>query len=205
MPRFGDVFENRVTGEYAVVLRGDEDPGEGPGLGHLIVKPGGAVAGEHVHPNFQERFQVVSGQLGARVDGVERTLGAGEEVTVPAGVPHDWWNAGEGEASVIVEISPLSARFLEMLGTLFGLANAGRTNAKGMPNPLQLALIGQEFADVIVFTKPPRPVQKVAFGVLGALGRMRGYRGSYPEYRQPQGHVTPDPEVLKLAGIAPPG
>ena len=185
-------------------MRGDEDGGGEPGLGHLVVKPGGAVVGEHVHPHFQERFQVISGELGARVDGVERTLGDGDEVTVPAGVPHDWWNAGEEEASVLVEISPLSTRFLEMLGTLFGLANDGRTNDKGLPNPLQLALIGREFDDVIVFTKPPRAVQKVAFGVLGGLGRMRGYRGVYPEYLAPHGRVTPDPAVVALAGVTPP-
>jgi len=204
LPRFGDVFENKVTGEHVVVIRGDEDGGGEPALGHLVVKPGGAVVGEHVHPRFQERFQVISGRLGARVDGVERTLVAGDEVSVPAGIPHDWWNAGEEDASVLVEIAPLNTRFLEMLATLFGLANAGKTNAKGMPNPLQLALIGQEFADVIVFTKPPRPVQKVAFGVLGALGRRRGYRGFYPEYLRPQARVAPDPAVVALAGVTPP-
>ena len=203
MPRFGDVFENKVTGEYAVVIRGDEDGGGEPGIGHLVVKPGGAVVGEHVHPHFQERFRVISGRLGARVDGVERTLAAGDEVSVPAGVPHDWWNAGEEEASVLVEIAPLNTRFLEMLATLFGLANAGRTNAKGMPGPLQLALIGQEFADVIVFTRPPPVVQRVAFGVLGAVGRRRGYRGVYPEYLQPHARVTPDPAVVALAGVTP--
>jgi quercetin dioxygenase-like cupin family protein len=204
LPRYGDVFENEVTGEYAVVIRGDEDGGGEPGLGHLVVKPGGAVVGEHVHPHFQERFRVISGELGARVDGVERTLLAGDEVTVPAGVPHDWWNAGDEEAGVLVEVAPLNTRFLEMLATLFGLANAGRTNAKGMPNPLQLALIGQEFSDVIVFTKPPRAVQKVAFGVLGGLGRLRGYRGIYPEYLVPRERVTPDPDVVALAGVTPP-
>lgn len=204
LPRFGDVFENKVTGEYAVVIRGDEEGDSEPGLGHLVVKPGGAVIGEHVHPHFQERFQVISGRLGARIDGVERTLAAGDEVTVPAGVPHDWWNAGDDDAGVLVEIAPLNTRFLEMLGTLFGLANAGKTNTKGMPNPLQLALIGQEFSDVIVFTKPPAAVQKVAFGILGGLGRLRGYRGIYPEYLAPQARVTPDPAVVALAGVKPP-
>jgi hypothetical protein len=73
-----------------------------------------------------------------------------------------------------------------------------------MPNPLQLALIGQEFSDVIVFAKPPRAVQGVAFGILGALGRLRGYRGIYPEYLRPQARVTPDPAVVTLAGVTPP-
>jgi mannose-6-phosphate isomerase-like protein (cupin superfamily) len=204
LSRYGDLYENRVTGERAVVLQGDEDGAGAPGLVHLTVRTGGAVIGEHAHPRLQERFRVVAGTLGTRLDGVERTLAAGDEATVPPGMPHDWWNAGDGEASVLVELSPPDPRFEAVIATLWGLANAGRTNAKGMPGPLQLALLGREFADVIRFTKPPAAIQKVMFGVLGALGRLRGYRGVYPEYLGPHGRTTPDPQVVALAGITAP-
>jgi hypothetical protein len=50
-----------------------------------------------------------------------------------------------------------------------------------MPSPLQLALIGREFSDVIVFRRPPRQLQWVVFGALGPIARGRGYRGTYPE------------------------
>jgi quercetin dioxygenase-like cupin family protein len=202
MSRYGDVYENHVTGERAVILRGDEDGQGQSALVHLTVRPGGAVAGEHRHPHIEERFLVVSGTLSARLDGVERQLAAGEEATVPPGVAHDWWNGSAEEASVLVELSPPDPRFEAMIATIFGLANAGRTNAKGMPDPLQLALIGREFADVIRFTKPPPALQPLLFGVLGALGRLRGYRGVYPEYLQPHGRTTPDPAVVALAEIA---
>jgi len=174
-------------------------------LVHLTVRPGGAVAGEHVHPRIEERFRVIAGTLGTKVDGVERTLEAGADVTVPAGTRHDWWNAGDGEASVLVKLSPAQegARFEAMIATLFGLANAGRTNAKGIPDPFQLALIAREFADVIRFTKPPLSVQGVLFSVLGAVGKRRGYRPIYPEFLQPHGRVAPDPDVVELAGVAP--
>jgi mannose-6-phosphate isomerase-like protein (cupin superfamily) len=202
--RLGDVYENRVTGELAVVLRGDEDGAGQPGLVHLTVRPHGAVVGEHVHPRMQERFRAISGQLGTRVAGVDRTLTAGEEVTVPPGTPHDWWNSGETNAEVLVELSPPDPRFVALIGTLFGLANAGRTNAKGLPNPFQLAVIAVEFDDVMNFTKPPALVQRVLFGALNEIGRRRGYRPTYPEYLAPHRRTTPDPEVLSLAGIAPP-
>lgn len=204
MSRFGDMYENRVTGERAVVLRGEEDGGGEPALVHLTVKPGGAVVGEHIHPRLQERFRVIAGTLGTKLDGVERTLDAGAELTVPAGRRHDWWNAGAGEAGVLVELSPPEPRFEAMIATLFGLANAGKTNAKGLPDPFQLALIAREFADVIRFTKPPAPVQSVLFAILGAVGRLRGYRAVYPDYLRPHGRVTPDPEVVALAGLTPP-
>ena len=205
MSRLGDVYENRVTGERAVVLRGDEDGAGQPVLVHLAVRPHGAVAGEHVHPHIRERFHVVSGRLAVRLAGRESTLGPGEEAVAEPGVAHDWSNAGDEVADVLVELTPGDPRFEQMIATLFGLANAGRTNAKGMPGPLQLALIGAEFADVIRFTKPPAAVQKAVFAVLGAIGRRRGLRGIYPEYLGPHGRAEPDPAVLAAAGLTPPG
>jgi hypothetical protein len=43
MSRCGDVYENKVTGEYGVILRGTEDRGQGPGIVHLTARPGAAV------------------------------------------------------------------------------------------------------------------------------------------------------------------
>lgn len=204
MSRCGDVYENKVTGERAVVLRGDEDSDGQSALVHLIVRPHGAVVGEHIHPRIQERFRVISGRLGTRVGGVGRTLAAGEEAAAVPGTLHDFWNPGEEEAHVLLELAPLDPRFELMIGTMYGLANAGKTNAKGMPSLLQIAMIGREFQDVIQFPKPPHAVQQVMFGLLGPLGRLRGYRGVYPEYSRPHGRTTPDPAVLALAGLAPP-
>jgi hypothetical protein len=71
-------------------------------------------------------------------------------------------------------------RFAHMIETLFGLAREGHVNAKGMPNPLQLAVTAQEFSDVVVFRKPPPRVQHVLFGALAPIARRRGYRATYP-------------------------
>jgi quercetin dioxygenase-like cupin family protein len=201
--RYGDLYVNDVTGERAVVLRGDEDaPGE-PLLVHLHVRPGGAVSGEHLHPALQERFLVLEGTLDTKVDGVERTLSAGEAVTVPAGVWHDWWNAGSEPVDVLIELTPPDPRFELAIATGFGLANAGRTDAKGVPSLLQAALLGAEFSDVLVRKHPPAFVQAVAFGVLGFIARRRGLKAIYPEYVGPHGSVEPDPAVLAAAGLEP--
>jgi hypothetical protein len=65
-----------------------------------------------------------------------------------------------------------------------------------MPAPLQLALIGREFDDVIVFTGPPRPIQKAAMAVLAPLARARGYQAIYLQYLVSHDRVTPDPSVM---------
>lgn len=118
-------------------------------------------------------------------------------MAISPGTAHDWWNAGEDEAEVLVDVRP-GRRFELMVATLFGLARHGKTNAKGMPGPLQLAVIGSEFTDVLRFTKPPALVQRVMLAPLAALGRARGYRPVYREYLAPQDHEEPAPDVLAL-------
>lgn len=185
-----DVYENPVTGERAVIRAKAEAATGDRLIADLYIRPGGAVVGEHFHPNLEERFVVIRGRVGFSVNGKKSEASPGQSVIVPAGTPHDWWNAGPEEALVRVEISP-GARFQAMVMNLFGLAQDGKTNRKGMPNLLQLALIAREFSDVVCFTKPPVPVQKVLFGFLAFLGRLCGLRGSYDYYvnRPPSGSV----------------
>jgi len=183
MSKAGDRYENSITGEYGYTRIGTEDTGGKLLVSDLRVKPGGAVLGAHLHPTIDERFTVVSGKIGYMLDGKQGVLEAGQSADLPKGVPPDWWNAGEEEARVIVEIRP-AARFEEMVITLFGLAAEGKTNSKGMPNPLQLAVISQEFADVVQFMSPPPALQKIFFAVLSPLGRALGYKASYPRHRE---------------------
>jgi quercetin dioxygenase-like cupin family protein len=185
--RRGDVIMNHVTGERAIVLVGTRESRDGRTVGFLGVRPGGAV-GEHVHPSITERFHVVSGRLCVRVNGAESVLGPGDEVTIKPGAVHDWWNAGDVEAQVVVEIDP-GRRFELMISTLFGLANDGLTNDKGLPHLLQLAVIADEFRDVVEFAQPPRIVQRLMFALLAPVGRALGYRPVYGRYLRPHGHV----------------
>jgi quercetin dioxygenase-like cupin family protein len=209
MSRFGDVYENKVTGEYAVVLRGSEDRGNGPAIVHLTARPGAAVVGEHYHPQIRERFTVVRGQLDAKIAGKFRRLQPGDSAMAEVGVAHDWWNSSEtDEAHVLVEIDNAPGakidpnRFELMIGVLFGLANDGKVDAKGRPYPLQAAVIAKEFADVVVFTNPPRAVQLVAFAILAPIARLLGYRATYPQYIGPHGRAMPDPEIVAAAGLS---
>lgn len=195
--RRGDVIENTVTGDRAIVLVGTEDSGDGKIVVFMGVRPGGAVACEHVHPSLTERFRVVNGRLGVRLDGAESALGPGEEALVRPGVVHDWWNAGNEEAQVVVEITP-GRRFEIMISTLFGLANDGLTNAKGMPHLLQAAVMAQEFGDVVQFVQPPRMIQRALFGVLAPIGRALGYRPYYERYLRPHARCEPVPELMAL-------
>ena len=176
----GEVWENPVTGERGTILELPWSSPEGRVTAELTALVGARVVGEHRHPALVERFTVLEGELTVKRDGEMAVLREGETAVIEPGVWHDWWNAGDRDARVRVEITP-GERFAHMIETLFGLARLGHTNAKGMPNPLQLALFAQEFGDVAVFRSPPPAVQRVLFAVLAPLARRRGYRGTYPQ------------------------
>jgi quercetin dioxygenase-like cupin family protein len=185
MSKAGEVYENPVTGERVVVRLGTEESGGEHLIVDLYVAPGGTVAGEHVHPDIEEVFTVVRGRVGFRLDGREDVAVPTRRLVVSPGVVHDWWNAGEGEAHVVVELRGEPRRlerFEAMISTLYGLARDGKTDAKGRPSLLQAALLGREFDDVIAFTRPPRFVQRLLFWTLAPVARLKGYRAVYSEY-----------------------
>lgn len=209
MSHCGDIYENKVTGEYAVVLRGSEDRGDGPGIVHLTARPGAAVVGEHFHPSIREKFTVLSGHLDARIAGRPLSLDPGQSATAEPGIAHDWWNSsGTEEAHVLVEIdAAIDAgnadpnRFELLIGMLFGLANDGKVDWKGRPSPLQAAVIAREFADVVVFTHPPPAVQRLLLALLAPIGQALGYKAIDPAYCRPHGHVDPPGDMLAAAGL----
>jgi quercetin dioxygenase-like cupin family protein len=180
--RVGETIENPVNGERITwVETAASSDGEVLSF-DLALRPDAAVAAEHRHPRQEESFTVTAGKIGLAVSGRERVLGPGEDAAVPAGVPHHWWNAGEGETVVRVEIRPAleTEVFFE---TLFGLARDGKTKAKGIPGLLQIAVAYAELGDSCSrVVKPPPAVQRLVLTPLAPIGRLLGRRAAYPAY-----------------------
>ncbi len=174
-----DVIANPVTGEKVVFLQTGGDTGGELLQFDMFVEPGGAVAAEHVHPSQTEQFIVKKGELCLQNGGNEEMYNAGDETTIPPGTSHVWWNSGSSELHVRVELRPAS-RFDAFLRSLFALAQDDKTDAQGLPNTLQLAVMMQEYADVIYPSSPPRSLQKILFAVLAPIGRALGYEAHYP-------------------------
>jgi quercetin dioxygenase-like cupin family protein len=199
--RAGEVYENRIQGDRFVVREGSRDTGGERLVGDLYIRPGGAVAGKHVHSYITERFEVLAGTVRFHVDGREEVAAPGRQVEVPPGVVHDWWNVGDDEAHVLVDIRP-AERFELMIQNLYGLANDGKSDARGVPNLLPLALFAREFGREGEFIRPPRIVQRILFGALAPLARARGHRGINPEYLGPTGKAAARASVADDAARA---
>jgi len=177
MIRPGDRLENPVTGEVIIFHRTSAETGGESVLIETIVEPGGFVAAAHVHPNQSERFEVLEGMLGLRVDGDERLAAAGDVAVVAPGTPHRFWNAGKGRARFVCEVRP-ALQFESLIETMFSLAAEGKTNRKGMPNPLRLAVIAKTHFDTVRLPFPPAALQRVALALAAPLGRALGYQGT---------------------------
>ena len=178
MIRAGDMIENPVTGERILFRKTSAETNGEAVVIECFVKPNGFVAQAHVHPSQEERFELLKGSLMFKLNGTELPAGPGDRILVPAGSKHQFWNASDQEAHFVCEVRP-ALKFEQLLETMFALANDGKTNKKGMPNPLRLAVIANAHFDTVRLPFPPAWMQRAGL-ILGApLGRLLGYRPTY--------------------------
>jgi len=184
--RSGQTIENPVIGERITFLKTARDTGGEYVLVEAAVAPGGSVA-SHVHPYQTEEFEVLSGSLEFRRDRDKVVAGDGDSVTVDPGTVHRFKNFGEDEARFIARVSP-ALEFESFLETMFALAADGKTNKKGMPNPVRMAVIANAHFDDVRAPLVPGAIQKAALAAGAAVGRLMGYQPAYvptPAVQQP--------------------
>lgn len=78
----------------------------------------GHRATEHVHPEMEERFEILDGKAAFRIGGTERTARTGEVVVVPPGAPHLAWNPTDGLVRLRITMTP-ALRWAEFTERLF--------------------------------------------------------------------------------------
>jgi quercetin dioxygenase-like cupin family protein len=186
-----DEIVNPRTGQRMVFLQTGQETNGGLLRNESYVPPAGDAEPEHTHPFQESGAEVISGSVRFRVGSEERSLKAGESITIPAGTPHFFWNDGDEEAHFVGWFRPALKieRFFE---SFFGLAQDGKLNEKGLPSMLQLAVMVPHFGDEIRLTSPPWAVQRATFGALAPIGRLLGYR---PEYPYPYGGGGDEPSA----------
>ena len=114
----GHVIENPLSGERITIL-----PAAGDSVleWELELAPGGRVPSSHAHPQQEECFTVLAGQMRFRIGGRRVSAGPGDTVRVPPGTVHHFANAGSRPARVAVQTRPaLSMR--ELLETAAAMA-----------------------------------------------------------------------------------
>ena len=169
---------NPVTKERMTFLKTAADTNGEYVLIELTAAPGAVVAAAHVHPSQTETFEVISGTLEAKVGRKKIEAKAGDVLVVEPGVSHKWRNAGEDELVFRCEVRP-ALQFERLIETMFGLAADGKTNKKGMPNPIRLAVIANHHFDDVQLPGVPKWMQKTALAMGAPMGRLFGFQPHY--------------------------
>jgi quercetin dioxygenase-like cupin family protein len=174
MAKAGDEIFNPRTGQRMVFLKtAAETNGELLQI-ECFHAPSGPKEPEHVHPQQESRFEVLGGTVNFSIQGKEQTLKAGEALTIPADIPHYFWNGADEEAHYIQEFRP-ALRIDAFFELLFGLAQDGKLDHRGMPGFLDVAAFVPVFSNEIRVTRPPWVLQKVLFGLLSPIARLLGH------------------------------
>jgi quercetin dioxygenase-like cupin family protein len=174
----GQTIENPLSGERITFLETAADTGGEYLEIELHLAPGGKVPGRHVHPDQEERFEVLAGRMRFRMGLRTIEAGPGDVVTVPAGRAHKFTNAGDETAVAQVTVSP-ALEMERLFETTVALAEEGRVTASGLPKPLDLALFVREFKREVRGPYSPGFLQRALLAPLAWLASRRGYDARY--------------------------
>lgn len=179
-----------ITGERIVFRKRAADTGGELLEFTLFLAPGGFIAAQHVHPNQEERFEVSGAAVMFKVAGQQRLVQPGEVAVVPAGTPHVWWNPSGVESATLVQFRPALATetFFE---TFFGLAKDGKVARNGLPNPLQMMVLGRAFKDEMALPRPAQWVAGPLAMLIAPISRAMGYRARYDRYSGSRARPSP--------------
>jgi mannose-6-phosphate isomerase-like protein (cupin superfamily) len=173
MAYIGQTLENPVTGEKLTFVETAASTDGERVVVDLELAADGKVPGVHIHPNQEEKFEVLHGTMKFRYGMKKIVAEAGETVVVPAGKIHDFANAGTETARVRVTISP-ALKMEEMFETTVALATEGKVTKSGMPKPVELALFVREFQAEVRAPFPPHVVVRAVTAPLAAVAKRRG-------------------------------
>ena len=174
MPQPGRVLLNRVTGQRLIFRRtAAQTRGRLLEL-ELVYPPGGFRPLDHLHPEQEATVEVLEGTLRARVEGRPRSIAAGDVLVLPAGARHAVWNPGPTEARAVWLTYPALASEA-LLETLWALGRLGRTDRRGLPGVLQVAVLLRAYSHEVQLAWPPGLAQRAVLAALAPLGRGLGY------------------------------
>ena len=171
-------LENRHTGEILRMRRVRDAEGQTILTIDGLLPPHMSGPPVHVHFHQREEGVVKAGSLGARVGNEKIVVPAGGTGVFPAGVVHNWWNAGED----LLELSGRAIPAVDLdryLQALFAVLNA---SGSGRPSIFYLAHVLWRHRHTQAVMVPPPAIQRIVFPLVLLVGRILGkYRGdSWP-------------------------
>jgi quercetin dioxygenase-like cupin family protein len=146
-----------LTGMLQTVKIGQADTGGRYGLIEVVVPPGRGSPW-HVHPEEDEWFYVLEGNLTVYVGDTRADLTTGGFAFGPEGVPHTFIGAGPGPTRVLVGLAPLQFEgFLREAGQPAAARELPPHPVGPPPDPHRLASIAKRYGVIILGPPGPPP------------------------------------------------
>lgn len=168
-------LENRHTGEILRMRRRHNAQGQ-----IILMIDGSLPAGAngpplHVHILEDEEVIVKAGTLGAQVGSKKLIVPTGGTATLPKGIRHRWWNAGDDLLELSGNVVP-AVDLDRYLQGVFAVLNA---SSNGRPSIFHFAHVVRRHRDTQLFLIPAPAIQRIVLPVVLFIGRILGkYRGS---------------------------
>jgi quercetin dioxygenase-like cupin family protein len=182
VPREG-IIENPLSGEQITIRRTSRDTGGTLLEWELILAPGGRVPSRHAHPEQEEVFTVLAGQMRFRAGARRVIANPGDTVRIPPGTVHHFANAGSRPARVAVRTSP-ALSMQELLETAAALAQDQHATGRRLPRPSDLVLFMHDFEREVRAPYLPAALVHVVLAALAWMARRRGLDSRYRQLRR---------------------
>ena len=171
-----NIIENRFTGEKIIFKETSKDTNGKYVTYDYYAKPNQPISPKHFHPNAEESFEVIRGNVRFEfADGIKDAK-AGDYVVMKPGTVHTGYNIGSEELYLKAKIEP-ALHYEQYYRTCFKLAEQGKVNKKGVPNLLQLAAMMYYMKDETFLPKGIL-AQKIFFNVVGPIAKLLGYKSN---------------------------
>lgn len=153
---------NRASGERARFLSAPDHP-----VLEVLLELDAMHHGPppHVHPSAEESFEVVDGAVELLTGRRWRSLGAGEQLTVPRGARHTYRGVAGQTSRTLVRVSP-GEPMRAFLTDLYGLAEQGRVDAEGSPRLRDAARLFRDHPDAMAVAGVPTWLAPALWGAL---------------------------------------
>lgn len=177
----GKIINNKKTGQQITFIQTSDDTGGELLEMESLFQPNSTEPVPHYHPLQEEYFTILEGEISVRTNDVVRVLKQGDKLRLKKNQVHSMWNHSKNITRVNWKVMPASDTeyFLE---NGIGIANEKKTNEKGMPGILQVALMASRFSHVYRIAKPSYTIQKIIFTLLAPFSYIAGYRSCYKEF-----------------------
>jgi quercetin dioxygenase-like cupin family protein len=140
--------------------------------GQTFIKAGADGPPIHIHPEQDENFKVVSGQLEVYQVNKWITVKAGEEIFTPKNMAHTYRSRDKEDCIFEYRLTP-DRNFSDMMRTFEKLINEGKLKGTSdIKSIIYLALSFKKYGSEVTSVNPPQFV----INIMAGLGNLLGFK-----------------------------